>query len=67
MIGAAVALAMTYLDIESTWDAFLAMLGLTGGALAGLFALGLFTRRAHGTGAVIGALASTVFTARKRH
>ena len=36
------------------------MLGLFGGSLAGLFALGIFTRRAHGTGALIGAGTSAV-------
>jgi SSS family transporter len=45
-------------DIGSLWDIFLSLLGLTGATLAGLFALGIFTRRANGTGALCGALVS---------
>lgn len=62
-IGTAVALLMTRFDVVSLWDAFLAMLGLTGSALAGLFALGLFTRRAHGAGALVGAAAAVAVLA----
>lgn len=58
--GTAIALLMTRYEIASLWDAFLGMLGLTGGALAGLFALGIFTTRAHGVGAMIGAISSVV-------
>jgi SSS family solute:Na+ symporter len=35
------------------------VLGLFGGGLAGVFALGIFTRRAHGTGALIGLVAGS--------
>jgi Na+/proline symporter len=45
-------------DIGSLWDIFLSLMGLTGATLAGLFALGIFTRRANGTGALCGALVS---------
>lgn len=55
--GTLIALVMTSLDIASIWDAFLGMIGLIGGVLAGLFALGIFSRRAHGRGALVGALA----------
>lgn len=43
------------------WDAFLTILGLFGGSLAGVFALGIFTRRAHAVGAVVG-IATSVLT-----
>jgi solute:Na+ symporter, SSS family len=56
--SAAVLLA-TY-NIASLWDIFQQVMGLFGGALAGLFALGIFTRRATGPGALIGAAASVV-------
>ena len=39
---------------------FITILGLTGGALAGMFILGIFTRRAHGTGTLIGAIGGAV-------
>jgi Na+/proline symporter len=58
ILGTGCALLMTRFDIVSAWDTFLGMLGLTGSTLAGLFALGIFSRRAHGVGAVIGASAS---------
>ncbi|MBN2579519.1 MAG: sodium/solute symporter [Pirellulales bacterium] len=55
-----VACLMVRLNIESLWDSFIALLGLAGGALAGLFALGIFTRRANGSGALCGAFTSIV-------
>ncbi|MDQ1256621.1 MAG: solute:Na+ symporter, family, partial [Candidatus Hydrogenedentes bacterium] len=56
--GTAIALAMTLVDIRSLWDAFLTMLGLSGGALAGLFCLGICSTRANGRGAMVGVVAS---------
>lgn len=57
-VGVVVACIMASLNIVSIWDVFLAILGLTGSSLAGLFALGIFTRRANGHGALIGAVTS---------
>jgi Na+/proline symporter len=51
---------MATYPIKSLWDLFLALLGLLGGGLAGLFVLGIFTRRANSTGAIIGVICSTV-------
>jgi len=42
------------------WMDFLSYLGLVGGGLAGVFALGVFTKRATGSGALIGAVVSAV-------
>ena len=53
-----VGLLMASYEIKSLWDLFTRILGLFGGSLAGLFALGIFTRRAHGHAALIGALVS---------
>ena len=47
-------------DIKSLWDTFLKIFGLLGGSLAGLFVLGIFTRRANGNGAMIGMVASAI-------
>ena len=44
----AVGLLMATYEIKSLWDLFTKVLGLFGGSLAGLFALGIFTHRAHG-------------------
>ncbi|MCA9321032.1 MAG: sodium:solute symporter [Planctomycetes bacterium] len=43
-------------DIRSRFDAFLEILGLFLGVLAGLFFLGVLTRRAHAGGALCGAM-----------
>ncbi len=54
--GISVACVMAVSNIESAFKAFNSLIGLTAGALGGLFALGVFTRRANGKGAMIGAL-----------
>ncbi|MHC4355206.1 MAG: sodium:solute symporter family protein, partial [Planctomycetota bacterium] len=51
MFGTGCALLMATYEITSLWDFFLALLGLLGGGLAGLFILGIFTRRANSAGA----------------
>ena len=56
--GTATALLMAGYNIKSLWDIFLRIVGLLGGGLAGVFALGIFTRRANGAGALIGLIAS---------
>jgi Na+/proline symporter len=54
-VGAtATALMLATWDIRSLWDVFLQSLGLFGGGLAGIFALGIFTRRANAPGALLG-------------
>lgn len=60
MLGVVIACLMASINIASAWDMFLELLGLTGGALAGLFALGIFTRRANGPGTLVGVAASVV-------
>ncbi|MBN1351836.1 sodium/solute symporter [candidate division KSB1 bacterium] len=54
------ALLMATIEIKSVWDLFTKILGLFGGSLAGIFMLGIFTRRAHGVGVFIGAVTSAV-------
>ncbi len=58
VLGTVGALVVAGLGVTSLWDGFLELLGLTGGALAGLFALGILSRRATGGGAIVGAAAS---------
>jgi SSS family solute:Na+ symporter len=55
VIGIGLALWMAHSRIESAFKAFNEMIGLTVGSLGGLFALGIFSRRANATGAIIGA------------
>jgi len=60
VFGTAVALIMASCEIKSLMDQFTKIIGLFGGGLAGLFILGAFSRRAHGVGALLGALTTTV-------
>lgn len=50
----------TYDDNVTMFTLFLQLLGLVGGGLAGLFVLGVATRRANGVGALTGAVVSGV-------
>jgi len=59
-LGTAFALVMAHSNIKSLWDTFVGVLGLFGGGLGGLFLLAIFTRRAHGVGAVIGLIGSGI-------
>ncbi len=56
--GTLTALALARAGVHSLWDLFQGIIGLFVGGLAGLFMLGLFTRRANGAGALVGAVAS---------
>ena len=58
--GTALWMAANQEMIKSLWDMYMKILGLVMGGLTGLFALGIFTRRAHGTGALVGAAASAL-------
>lgn len=60
VLGTLAALLLTAFDVKSLWDIFLGMLGLTGSSLAGLFLLGIFTRRVGGAAAMTGAGVSVV-------
>jgi SSS family transporter len=65
-LGTGMALVMAGTDIRSLYTTFLEVIGLLGGTLSGLFVLGIFSRRANGRGALIGAAVSAaiVFTVR---
>lgn len=60
LCGMVFALAMATWDIQSLWSQFVKYIGLFGGGLGGLFILAIFTRRAHGIGAMIGLVGSAV-------
>ncbi len=60
IIGTGSAILMAVLNNESMWDQYMKIVGLFGGGLAGLFALGIFTRRASGWGAIAGFVVSAV-------
>ena len=60
VLATTIGLLMATVEIDSLFDLFLELLGLFGGSLAGLFALGIFTRRANGVGALAGAITSAI-------
>ena len=59
-VGTGTALLLAAFGVSSLLDAFREILGLFGGSLAGLFALGVLTRRANGAGALAGAAGSAI-------
>jgi Na+/proline symporter len=58
VLGIVAALILDKYPVESIWELFLNIIGLTTGILAGLFSLGILTTRATGAGAVMGVLIS---------
>ena len=52
------ALVLAEMDLKNLWDASNTFIGLAASGLAGLFALGIFSRRANAPGALIGAASS---------
>jgi SSS family transporter len=61
------ALVLATLNLASLWDAYSSLVGLAASGLAGLFALGIFTKRASGAGALCGAVASIAVLAYVQH
>ena len=60
LLGTALAMYFVFLRTTSMFDHYVKIIGLFGGGLAGLFVAGIFTKRIHGPGVVVGMLASTV-------
>jgi len=58
MVGVLIALIMASSGPMYMWDQFIAVVGLFGGGLCGIFLLGILTRRANGAGATAGLIAS---------
>ncbi|HPM81886.1 MAG TPA: sodium/solute symporter [Candidatus Anammoximicrobium sp.] len=58
VVGMGAALWIARSDVRSLFEAFLNVIGMFGGTISGLFILGIFTRRANGAGALVGALVS---------
>jgi len=58
--GTGAALVMATTDIRTIYSLVLEFMGLLGGTLSGLFVLGIFSRRASGKGALVGAMLSAV-------
>jgi len=68
VVATAAALMVARLEVGSMLDLFFEVMGLFGGSLAGLFVLGIFTRRSNARGVLLGALVSVgVLYIVKRH
>ncbi len=59
MVSTIVAIVMAKSDIGGAFKMFNQIIGLTAGSLGGLFALGIFTRKANGAAALIAAFAGS--------
>ena len=62
ILGTVVALLMATLEIKSLYDLWMQLVALLGGGFAGVYALGMLTRRGHDTGALVGAVVSVIVT-----
>src|SRR5690606_7696830 len=58
MLGMTIAAAIAMLNIEFIFDLFQEVLGIVAGSLAGVFILGIFTKRANSYGALMGIIIS---------
>lgn len=58
MLGMAIAAAIAMLNIEFIFDLFQEVLGIVAGSLAGVFILGIFTKRANSYGVLMGIITS---------
>ncbi|MDO5724136.1 MAG: sodium:solute symporter [Flaviflexus sp.] len=61
LISLVAAVYLTLTNKDETWNLFLSVMGLFGVPLAGVFALGIFTRRANALGVIIGLLGAAFF------
>lgn len=59
LIGTGLAVMMFIWEVGSLWDLMRKLIGLLTGGLAGLFLLGIFTKRANAQGALIGFIVSS--------
>ncbi|MEA1950451.1 MAG: sodium/solute symporter [Planctomycetota bacterium] len=60
VLGTLLALYFAFLQTKSMWDQYIKVIGLFGGGVAGMFVAGIFTRRVHGVGIVVGLFASAL-------
>ncbi|HEY0624569.1 sodium:solute symporter [Sphingomonas sp.] len=62
LIGIAIAIVLSRMDIHSLLDLTIELFGLLGGSCAGAYTLGMFTRRANWQGVAIGIVAASLLT-----
>lgn len=62
LVGIAIAIILSRLDIHSLLDLTIELFGLLGGSCAGAYTLGMFTRRANWQGVAIGIVLASIIT-----
>jgi SSS family transporter len=62
-IATLVALLLASLNLTSLMAIWTQLVSLLGGGVVGVYSLGMFTKRANGAGAIVGAIASIILTA----
>ena len=62
LLGMGVALVLSRYDIQSLFDISIELFGVLGGGFAGVYTLGMFTRRANWQGVTIGVVVSITLT-----
>lgn len=62
VFGTAFALVLSRYSLPSLWDTFIMLTGLLGGGFGGVYALGMFSRRANWQGALVGIVSSIFIT-----
>lgn len=58
LLATAMAVLLLFFNVQSIFDLIVKFAGLFGGAMAGLFVLGIFSKKASGVGAMAGAMLS---------
>lgn len=57
-LGTGMALFLLSLDLPTLWESFMRIMAYLGGGFGGIYILGMFTRRTHELGAIIGVVVS---------
>ena len=60
LLGMLISLYLIAANSNDVWDLFLLITGLFGVPIAGIFAVGIFTKRTHGIGVIIGIIVAVI-------
>ena len=60
IIGTLMAVFLLYAKLPTLFEEFMRIMALIGGGFVGVYSLGMFTRRAHGVGVIVGVVASYI-------
>jgi SSS family transporter len=58
LVGTGIALFLLTMDMPTLWESFMRIMAYVGGGYVGIYILGMFTRRTHELGAIIGVITS---------